>query len=82
MTTTYTATPTSLTTDSIQAVMQQRFVRIPGIISMAEVVEFYAAALDLAQRMMSYHNAAVFTQLVSAGEVPLRLRGVLAWQVR
>ena len=58
-------TPDTLADDQVQAYRQQGFIKIPGIISHAEAEEYRAAAIELTERMRSYHTGPIFTQLVN-----------------
>lgn len=62
----YATTPENLTEDAIESYRRQGFVHVPGIISEHETREFHDAALALAERMKSFNESGIFTQLVNA----------------
>ncbi len=63
---TYTTTPDTLTQEQIEEYRTQGFVHLPGVISPEEAERYRDAALALAQRMGSFNQDGVFTQLVNA----------------
>ncbi len=63
---TYTTTPDTVTQEQIEQYRTQGFVHLPGVISPEEAERYRDAALALAQRMGSFNQDGVFTQLVNA----------------
>jgi len=69
MTATTTQTQTTvqnLAAEKVTEYREQGFVHVPGVISKEEAAEFRQAALDLSERMGSYNQNGIFTQLVNA----------------
>jgi ectoine hydroxylase-related dioxygenase (phytanoyl-CoA dioxygenase family) len=62
----YATTPETLDDGVIEEFRREGFVHLPGVISPQEVEEFRDATLALAERMRSYNQDGVFTQLVNA----------------
>ena len=61
----YQTTPANLSDETIQSYRSQGFVHIPGIISKQEAETFGEEANALPDRVNSYSNSRVFTQLVN-----------------